>query len=240
MSKLIAIDAGHGGSDPGACAGGAQEKNITLEIAKKLKEELLRQNFKVFMTRETDIYDTPKAKAKKANEAGADIFISIHCNSAQSALAEGTETLCFSLSGEGAALALKVQKSLINSLGLKNRGVKERQELTVLNSTKMTAVLVETAFISNANERVLLLSQGFQKKAAKAICKGVLEYFGKSCEEDFEMIETAKIKINGKIYEAERILKDGTNFVKVRDLEKAGFKVENEGSMAVLTFSQGE
>lgn len=200
LSKLIAIDAGHGGTDPGATSNGVMEKDIVLAIAIKLKKELLAQGFRVYMTRESDVYDSPLKKAQKANTVGADAFVSIHCNSASNASAEGTETLAYDTDKDSGMLAKAIQKNLIKELGLRDRGVKERKDLTVLNSTKMTAVLVETAFISNDRERNLLISDSFQSKVAKAICKGVCEFFKVDYKEDSLMTaEQAKKEVKEKL-----------------------------------------
>ena len=240
MNKLIAIDAGHGGSDPGACASAAQEKNITLEIAKKLKSELLNQGYKVFMTRENDTYDTPLKKAQKANEKGADIFISIHCNSASSTAANGIETLAYDLAGDSGKLAKMVQTQLIKATGLMDRGIKKRKDLIVLNSTKMTAILVETAFISNQSERLLLLSDSFQEKTAKAICRGVCEYLGMEYKEEKKMQKTAiKLTVNGTAKTMEGFNVDGTNYVTIRDLCNAlGVKVMWDGNTKTVVLNK--
>lgn len=200
LSKMIAIDAGHGGKDPGAVANEVMEKDIVLLIAVKLKNELVKQGFDVFMTRESDVYDSPLEKAQKANLSKSDAFISIHCNFASNTSAEGTETLAYDTDKDSGKLANDIQKNLIIELGLKDRGVKERKDLTVLNSTHMTAVLVETAFISNDKERRLLVLESFQKKTAKAICKGICEFFKVDYKEDRVMtVEEAKKEIREKL-----------------------------------------
>lgn len=176
MSKIICVDAGHGGKDPGACSNGVQEKEIALKIALKVKELLLMNNLDVVMTRESDRYDTVNEKARKANLAKADLFISIHCNAAEEPNANGTETLSYDLTGKSFQLAKCVQQELTNICQRRNRGVKERKDLAVLNSTQMPAILVETAFISNEEERKLLQKEDFQNKLAVAIVKGICDY----------------------------------------------------------------
>ena len=121
-----------------------------------------------------------------ANTYGADLFVSIHCNSATVAQANGTETLVYSLEGESFRLGNIIQDKLIEHLKRANRGVKARKDLAVLNSTKMPAVLVELAFISNDAEMRLLINDKFQEAAAQAICEGILSYAGL---EDGEMVE---------------------------------------------------
>lgn len=87
----ICLDPGHGGKDPGAVNGGFKEKDIVLNIALKLAEILRSNGIEVFLTRDGDIYDNVNEKAGKANRSNADLFISLHCNSAASVSANGTE-----------------------------------------------------------------------------------------------------------------------------------------------------
>lgn len=190
MIKLICVDAGHGGEDPGACANGVQEKDIALKIALKVKGLLLANDLGVVMTREIDQYDSVDEKAEKANLAKADLFVSIHCNSASQSSANGTETLSYDLTGKSFQLASYVQQELTNTCQRRNRGVKQRKKLVVLNSTQMPAILVETAFISNDTERELLQQEDFQNKIATAIVKGICRYCGIIPKEENQVIET--------------------------------------------------
>lgn len=183
------------------------------------------------MTRTKDVYDTVNEKAKKANSSKADLFLSIHCNSAASASANGTEALIYGHDGESDILATNISNYISDKLELRNRGVKVRKDLVVLNSTSMPAVLVETAFISNEYDRNKLLNN--QKDFAEAIAKGIFEYLGIRSD---EMAEESKIIVDGKEINVNRILKDGSNYVKIRDLAAAlGYDVSNNGSVAILT-----
>ena len=175
----ICIDPGHGGKDSGAANGSLYEKDIVLDIAKRLERLCAAAGFKTAMTRETDIFSSPAEKAEMGNKSGADIFVSIHCNSAASVLANGTETLVYSLEGETGSLGRFIQEELIERLELRDRGVKKRSDLVVLNSTKMPAALVEVAFISNAAEKVLLSNADFRESAAISIFNGISKYFRK-------------------------------------------------------------
>ncbi len=171
--KTICIDAGHGGTDPGAVNGAAYEKNINLDIALKLKTLFQLDGYRVFMVRETDVFSKPIDRAKFANEMKADLYISLHCNSHTQDNAKGTETWYYTGSKEGQALAESIQHSLVKWLGLTDRGVKHRKDLIVLNATTMPAVLIETAFLSNPDEKLLLLNNGFKSHVARAIYDGV-------------------------------------------------------------------
>ena len=172
----ICIDPGHGGKDPGAVAAGCVEKDIALSISLKLAEILKSKGLDVFLTRSDDTYNSVAQKAAKANKWGADLFVSIHCNSAASVLANGTECLIYGYDGESDTLAYDIQNAIVRRLKTTDRYIKVRKDLVVLNSTKMPAALVETAFISNENNREKLINQ--QSDFATAIADGIFEYLG--------------------------------------------------------------
>ena len=174
----ICIDAGHGGTDPGACHGALYEKDVVLDIALHLEKMLKNAGYEVFMTRTSDVFNTPAEKAFMANNSKADYFISIHCNAYLDPSANGTETLVYELNGEGGRLAKQVQKSLLETLETRDRGVKERKDLIVINSTRMPAILVETAFISNPDEKAILLDSKKRKAIAQAIFSGIQRHLG--------------------------------------------------------------
>lgn len=203
--KTICIDAGHGGTDPGAVNGASQEKNIALDIALKLKNLLQRNGYTVFMSRETDVFSQPKDRAKYANSMGADLFISIHCNSYRLDTAHGTETWYYEGSAEGERLAELIQTRLVRHLGLTDRGIKDNRTYAVLNATKMPAVLVETAFLSNPKEKELLMNNGFRSHIAQAIFEGINAYNGMVDEtvgEEMKRLADAK----------KQAVKEGYNF----------------------------
>lgn len=179
MKYTVCVDPGHGGSDPGAVNGALYEKDVVLDVAKNLKAMLEKSGYKVYMTREDDTFLKPSGKAMAGNAAKADIFVSIHCNASVNKEANGTETLTYDDEGEGFLLGKNIQEGLISALRLKDRKVKVRKELTVLNSTNMPAALAEIAFITNGNEKKMLAEEGFRKKAAEGIFNGIEKYFGK-------------------------------------------------------------
>lgn len=174
----ICIDAGHGGSEPGAIGpGNIKEKDITLKIA-KLAGELAKINgFEVVYTRISDKFLSLRDRAEIANRNDCDIFISIHCNAFKKE-SQGTETYGFPGSEEGKNLGLEIHHEMLKATKLANRGYKTAR-FGVLRMTSMPAVLVETAFISNSKEEKLLLSYEFQKKVACAIIKGAAKYLSK-------------------------------------------------------------
>ena len=179
MSKIVVLDPGHGGSDPGACANGLKEKLITLPVCNLIKEELERHGIVVKFTRTTDVYKGLSERAAYANSVGASLFVSNHCNSASATSARGTE--CYSYPTAGIAttrLSANVSARLASTLGIPNRGAKQAN-FAVLRLTNMPAILVENAFISNSSDAALLRDK--QSVIATCIAEEILRYFGITC-----------------------------------------------------------
>lgn len=176
--KVIALDPGHGGKDPGALGySKLREKEPVLEIALKLEKMLKEAGAKVIMTRRKDIFIPLEERVKIANRMNSDIFISIHLNGHRSANSFGTETFIAPDSKKDAKLLARfIQNSLINSLDTFDRGVKEEQ-LYVLEHTTMPSVLEEVVFISNQAEEDMVMKESFRRKSAEAIYKGITKYF---------------------------------------------------------------
>lgn len=178
--KSFYLDAGHGGHDSGAVNNnlGLQEKIAALDVCLKLGELLEAQGAKIFYSRSGDTYPSLTERASEANAKNVTAFISIHLNSADNKSASGIETLVYSLKGTAAELAEKVQKNMAEATGWKNRGVKERPELTVLKKTRMPAILCEIGFISNDEQAISLFTPQMQNAIAAAIADGVVGQFG--------------------------------------------------------------
>lgn len=173
---LVALDAGHGGSDPGAVYNGRQEKDDNLRLAKAVGDILERRGVNVVYTRTNDIYETPFKKATDANEAGADYFVSFHRNSVENPnTASGAQTLIYSSGGEKERLARNIQDNL-TELGFKDMGVVERPNLVVLKRTRMPAVLIETGFINNEKDNAKF-DRDFDA-IAQGIADGILSTIG--------------------------------------------------------------
>ena len=188
--KIIVIDPGHGGNDAGAIGpSGVMEKTVTLKVALELEKLLLAEGAEVIMTRRTDVEVAPrgrhatdieelKSRCDIANEAEADIFISIHADSFTNPAARGTTCYYF---GEGSSeskeLAESVHPALLEQLKTPSRGTKPCNFYVVRN-TDMPAILVELAFISNPQEESLLNSKEGVEKAAQGIFDGIEDYFG--------------------------------------------------------------
>ncbi len=174
----ICIDPGHSGPDePGACAGGATEAAVNLQVAKTLAHMLEGAGHKVKLTREDDIEDESLSwRAEVADKFRADIFISLHCNSAENPEAHGTEVWYYPGSEKGRNLAISIQTALVMNCQTTNRGVKTNDTWTVLKATSCPAVLVEMAFISNEEERGLLTDCFLQRLFAVGITRGVCRF----------------------------------------------------------------
>ena len=180
MGMKIFLDPGHSGPfEPGACAAGLTEAELTLRIARFTREELTQRGHTVAMSRNGTVDDDGLTwRAMMANAWGADLLISIHCNSAERIDAEGTETYCYPGSVEGKRLADWIQYCLTDSLLTEDRGVKEAN-FAMLRETECPAVLVECGFISNPVDREMLASSPEQWRIGAAIAAGVDEYLKK-------------------------------------------------------------
>lgn len=173
MPYSIMLDAGHGGTDPGAVYNGRREKDDTLRLVLAIGQILQNRGVDVEYTRTTDIYETPFQKAMEANEAGVDYFVSIHLNSfEQDNIVSGVESLVYDLSGIKYRMAENINANL-ETVGFVNLGVKARPNLVVLKRTKMPAVLVEVGFL-NSNTDNQLFDENFDD-IALAIADGILE-----------------------------------------------------------------
>ena len=171
--KIVCIDAGHGGKDPGAESGGVQEKDIALTVA--LKVGALLKDCEVIYTRTEDVYVGLSERALIANQAKADLFVSIHCNSAPSASANGMEVYVHTTrSAASTRAAHAIYDRLLPASGLRGRGVKAN-DYAVLRETVMPAVLVELGFVSNDGDRAKLISEDWQNRAAETITSGIME-----------------------------------------------------------------
>ncbi|MCG0275977.1 MAG: N-acetylmuramoyl-L-alanine amidase family protein [Thermosediminibacteraceae bacterium] len=174
--KIIVVDPGHGGTDPGAIYSGIKEKDLNLDIALRLRRLLEEKGARVVMTRESDIYVDLYTRAGIANEVGADLFVSIHNNSSTNPSTSGTMTLYYP-TPEKEAFAKILQKAVVETVGLPNLGIVQRPNLVVTRETKMPSALVECAFMSNGKDLALLQTESFRQKVAEGILKGILNYF---------------------------------------------------------------
>lgn len=171
----IVIDAGHGGRDSGAVNGGLYEKAAALAVAKILKDKLIKAGHNIIMTRETDIFIELQDRCKISNSNKADLFISLHCNSATNSTAQGIETWYYTTSAKGKDLASKIQGHLIKNTNAKDRGIKAGT-FYVIKNTRCPAVLVEMGFIGNNDEKKLLFKTYYQNLIADAVLSGIKDF----------------------------------------------------------------
>jgi len=185
-ARLIVIDPGHGGSDFGAMHNGLTEKDLTLDISRRLRAQLIARGWQVKLTRDADVdvfepndsaRDELQARCDVANNAHARFFISVHINSFTSGDLNGTTTYYYKSDSSG--LAQAVHDRLSDALPTKDDGI-VRENFYVVHHTSMPSILVETAFLSNPGDAQLLKSSAFLQKVATAIADGVGDYAGKS------------------------------------------------------------
>ena len=186
FQKVIVVDAGHGGRDPGTRYGNTLEKDLNLEIAKVLEKELLKQGAIVYMTRDEDedLSKTSDYRKKRADlrrrvnfieEKESSLYLSIHLNWYKDYYYGGAEILYNNINKNNKVLATDLKESLTNN-NIKTRDLKTTN-LYMYRNTNVVGVLVECGFLSNKNDRYLLKTKWYQEKFSKALVEGVIKYF---------------------------------------------------------------
>ena len=198
--RVICLDAGHGGRDPGNRAAGRHEKEYTLKLAQELRAQLGKAGFKVVMTRSGDSYPELSDRPGLARRTGADLFLSLHFNATENGRAEARGTEVYAMTPVGAAstnargeganagafpgnrldeknmlLAYQLQKTLLRQLGSEDRGVR-RARFEVLREATMPAALIEAGFLSHPVEGKKIFTPEYRRQMAKAIVEGVQAY----------------------------------------------------------------
>jgi N-acetylmuramoyl-L-alanine amidase len=169
------IDPGHGGQDPGAIGiGGVREKDIILPIGQRIAEILERNGIQVIMTRDSDYFVSLPGRVAMAERANADVFVSIHANSAGANRPEvsGLETYHYE---SGLTLARIVHSNILQSLNIRDRNVRKAR-FYVLRKTSMPSILVETGFITGREDVANLTNSTYQNQMAEAIAQGIIQY----------------------------------------------------------------
>lgn len=183
--KVIVVDPGHGGSNPGAVANGTHEADNNLAVALKLRDRLARAGAKVIMTRAADTTVAPpgsplgeelQARLDVAKANGADIFVSIHSNSNPDESIAGAMT--FYPSGKSNALALDVQNAVVRQTQAVDKGTSPAT-FYVLRNAAMPSILIEMGFVSNPSEAVRLQDDAYRNRLAQGIFDGLVSYFSK-------------------------------------------------------------
>ena len=188
QDTIIMVDAGHGGRDSGTYYGDILEKDINLEIAKELEKELTKYGAIVYMTRKRDvdlssIYDSAKKRGDLyrrlllIKEKKCDLYISIHINWYDDNTLRGAEVLYNSINKENKVLAQSIMNRFKKELD-SNRNIKTT-DLYMYRNTTTPGVLVECGYLSNPAERKLLQKEEYQKRLAKTIIKGIIDFMRK-------------------------------------------------------------
>lgn len=186
----LVLDAGHGGSDPGAQRGDIQEKAITLEITEKLRKALESRGVKVHMTRSDDTFVSLEDRVKITNTLNPDAFVSIHINSLETnASTTGIET--YYQNEQSKDLAKFIHQSLVAGLGAPDRGVRKAR-FYVINHTPVPAILAEVGFISSKEERDKLISSDYQHQIASAVADGVILFLSDRSQGQFTAANPAQ------------------------------------------------
>lgn len=182
QKTLIVLDAGHGGSDPGAIGKftGVKEKDLTLRAVYALKAELEKRGYVVALTRSGDSKLELLQRTDLANEINATLLISIHYNAVDSPTISGLEVLYYNdAEGQKKALARILHDEIVAASGAVSRGIKERPLLVVPRETKMPSALIEMGFITNKNEEQLVQSDAYLAVQVKAIASAIEKYLNK-------------------------------------------------------------
>ena len=187
--KVIVIDAGHGGADPGMIGiGGLEEKGINLAVSMKLKEALENQGFTVVMTRQEDkgLYEEGTRNKKVQDmqnrieimeKAKPILAVSIHQNSYTEESVKGPQVFYYETSAEGQKLAVNIQSALNTELSTERpRKEKGNTSYFLLKKSPCVLNIVECGFLTNKQEAELLQTEEYQQKIVEAVAKGIIQY----------------------------------------------------------------
>ncbi|MDO5409045.1 MAG: N-acetylmuramoyl-L-alanine amidase [Lachnospiraceae bacterium] len=179
----VFLDAGHGGKEAGGRTKDIMEKDINLQIMEKVRDFLYEDGFQIAMARSEDMTVSLKDRISMAQEAKADVFVSIHQNSLDNdTVTSGIKTYCSEEAGKkNNKLASLVHKSVLKTTGAKDRGIEKNSKLYVLVNNKIPSCLIETGFITAEEEGRLLTQNDYQEKIARGIADAVKDFLtGKS------------------------------------------------------------
>lgn len=186
FGKIIFVDPGHGGRDPGTSYGKILEKDIVLEISKVLRDELMSKGAIVYMTRETDTDLSSQWDDKKKRgdlyrrilmykKYKAELYLSIHLNYYNGTSESGAEVLYNPINSENKKFGEILMNNFKTALGSKR--ILKKTDLYMYKNTTVPGVLIECGFLSNPNERYLLQKKSYQKKLSKIIVDSVITYY---------------------------------------------------------------
>lgn len=182
-SAMVVVDSGHGGGDPGKVGiNGALEKDVNLEIAKKVEKGLQEKGFKVVMTRQDEqgLADSKiedmKTRVDIINEKKPVLAVSVHQNSYEQESIHGAQVFYFTHSQAGKQAAEVMQEALLAVDPENRRQAKANDTYYMLKRTEVPVIIVECGFLSNREEAERLVTEEYQEKLAEAICDGVVKY----------------------------------------------------------------
>lgn len=178
VGKTVFIDPGHGYQDSGATGNGLLEKNVNLDIATRLNNQLYGAGALTVMSRKGDTFDSLEERVNKGAKANADIFISVHANANDNSSANGTETYYDKTyqSANSLRLAQNIQPRMVSALGTRDRSVKTAG-FYVIKYSKMPSVLLETGFVTSPIDANILKQSTKKDRLAAGITQGVSSYF---------------------------------------------------------------
>ncbi|MGD9580419.1 MAG: N-acetylmuramoyl-L-alanine amidase [Vampirovibrionia bacterium] len=171
----VVLDAGHGGYDTGCQAEGYKEKDITLDVTKRVKVLLEKANIKVYMTRSDDSTLSLKERTEFTNSINPAAFVSIHVNASESTAPEGIDTHWYT--NQSIPLARNIQNSMMKKINAVDRGIKKNM-FYVIHHTPVPSTLVEIGFLSNSKERRDIITFKRKQNTAQAIAEGVIQFLG--------------------------------------------------------------
>ncbi|WP_040227722.1 N-acetylmuramoyl-L-alanine amidase [Bhargavaea cecembensis] len=182
QNRIIVVDAGHGGSDPGTSKNGVTEKSITLKVSKLVEQKLKAAGATVYMTRSGDSFPSLQDRVDYAAQKYAEDFVSIHVNAAGSTAAKGSEVFfdtSINMNGaESSYLAYDIQQRLVKDVGMHNRGTFDKR-FYVIRNQHIPAVLVELGFITNPQDYSKLTSNAYLERYAQAVYNGIVDYYNR-------------------------------------------------------------
>lgn len=189
LGRVIYVDPGHGGRDPGTMHGKLMEKDIVLEISLVLRDTLMEKGAIVYMTRDQDEDLSSRWDERKKRgdlyrrlllykKVPTEVYLSIHINNDDNPASYGAEVLYHTINKENKRLAETIMKHFENDL--RTSRVLKETDLYMYRNTTVPGVLIECGFLSNQNERYLMQRESYQKKLANSITNAVIEYFSSS------------------------------------------------------------
>ncbi|MDQ6861223.1 MAG: N-acetylmuramoyl-L-alanine amidase [Verrucomicrobiota bacterium] len=171
QTRTFVIDAGHGGFDRGGVPGQrVGEKDLTLDVARRLRTDLQARGYRVIMTRDSDVFVPLPTRVAIANSYRNATFVSVHFNSASRGGANGIETYYYR--GDSASLAASIHRNVVAGAPSENRGIRRRGYF-VLRKTAIPSVLVECGFLTNPTEASYALNGNYRQKLADEIARGI-------------------------------------------------------------------